>query len=88
VQVFFGLWLLPLGHLVAVRVVSKAIGVPLIAGCFGYLIDTLAQFGSERRDGIGAVVRACGDRAGVRGVAAREGQRVREPDVFVPAVAA
>jgi hypothetical protein len=44
-QIFFGLWLLPLGYLV-VRSgwFPVAIGVLLIAGCFGYLMETFATF--------------------------------------------
>jgi hypothetical protein len=44
-QIFFGLWLLPLGYLV-VRSgwFPKAIGALLIVGCFGYLVDTVATF--------------------------------------------
>ena len=44
-QIFFGLWLAPLGYLV-IRSgwFPKAIGVLLIVGCFGYLADTFARF--------------------------------------------
>jgi Domain of unknown function (DUF4386) len=44
-QIFFGLWLLPLGYLVLRSGwFPKAIGVLLIVGCFGYLVDTFATF--------------------------------------------
>jgi hypothetical protein len=44
-QIFFGLWLLPLGYLVIKSGWFPAwIGVLLIAGCFGYLVDTFATF--------------------------------------------
>lgn len=43
--VFFGLWLLPLGILVIKsKYVPKIIGIFLIAGCFGYIIDFLVKF--------------------------------------------
>jgi Domain of unknown function (DUF4386) len=44
-QMFFGLWLLPLGVL-AYRsgMFPKALGVLLVAGCFGYLVDLFAHF--------------------------------------------
>jgi hypothetical protein len=42
---FFGLLLLPLGYLVlGSGWFPKALGVLLIAGCFGYLVDLFAQF--------------------------------------------
>ena len=44
-QVFFGLWLLPLGYLVSKSgYVPKIFGVLLMIGCFGYLIDVLQFF--------------------------------------------
>lgn len=44
-QIFFGLWLLPLGYLVVKSGWFPTwIGVLLIAGCFGYLVDTFATF--------------------------------------------
>jgi hypothetical protein len=44
-QIFFGLWLLPLGYLVIKSGWFPTwIGVLLIAGCFGYLVDTFATF--------------------------------------------
>jgi hypothetical protein len=90
-QVFFGLWLLPLGYLV-VRSgwFPKTIGVLLVVGCFGYLIDTFAQFlAPSVADGIEAFVllpAAIGELAFVAWLLVR-GVRVREPDVLVPAVA-
>ncbi len=44
-QVFFGLWLLPMGYLVyRSGMFPRVIGVLLAAGCFGYLLDTFARF--------------------------------------------
>jgi hypothetical protein len=44
-QIFFGLWLLPLGYLVLRSGwFPKAIGVLLIVGCFAYLVDTFVTF--------------------------------------------
>jgi hypothetical protein len=44
-QIFFGLWLLPLGYLVyRSGFFPRAIGVLLAIGCFGYLADTFVQF--------------------------------------------
>jgi Domain of unknown function (DUF4386) len=44
-QLFFGLWLLPLGYLVLRSGwFPKVLGVLLIVGCFGYLVDLFAQF--------------------------------------------
>jgi hypothetical protein len=44
-QIFFGLWLLPLGYLIyRSGYVPKVIGVLLAVGCLGYLADTFVQF--------------------------------------------
>lgn len=44
-QLFFGLWLLPLGYLVIKSDgFPKVIGLFLIAGCFGYLLDFVVYF--------------------------------------------
>ncbi|ASO05642.1 DUF4386 domain-containing protein [Arenibacter algicola] len=44
-QLFFGLWLLPLGYLVfKSERFPKIIGILLIVGCFGYLTDFLIYF--------------------------------------------
>ncbi|MGH2529132.1 MAG: DUF4386 domain-containing protein [Actinomycetota bacterium] len=44
-QIFFGLWLLPLGYLVyRSGSFPKVLGVLLAVGCFGYLIDTFVHF--------------------------------------------
>lgn len=91
-QIFFGLWLLPLGYLV-VRSgwFPKAIGLLLIVGCFGYLADTFVQFlAPSVADGIEAFVvvpAAIGELSFV-GWLLVKGVRVRRPDAFVPAVAA
>lgn len=44
-QLFFGLWLLPLGYLVFTsKLFPKGIGVLLMLGCFGYLTDFVLYF--------------------------------------------
>ena len=44
-QVFFGLWLLPMGYLVyRSGMIPRVIGIMLAVGCFGYLVDTFARF--------------------------------------------
>jgi hypothetical protein len=45
-QIFFGLWLLPLGYLAykSSRMFPKWLGALLIVGGIGYLVDLLAQF--------------------------------------------
>jgi len=44
-QMFFGLWLLPLGYLVLRSgYFPKVLGVLLIAACFSYLADLFALF--------------------------------------------
>ncbi len=44
-EIFWGLWLIPLGILVyKSRFVPKALGVLLIVGCFGHLLSFLSAF--------------------------------------------
>ena len=44
-QIFFGLWLVPLGYLAyRSRLFPRALGVALIVGAACYLVDTLAAF--------------------------------------------
>jgi hypothetical protein len=46
-EIFWGLWLFPLGRLVfksGSGVISKVLGVLLMVGCFGYLIECLTIF--------------------------------------------
>jgi len=44
-QIFWGLWLLPMGYLVFKSgFLPRIIGVLLMIGCFGYLIDSFAAF--------------------------------------------
>jgi Domain of unknown function (DUF4386) len=44
-QMFFGLWLLPLGYLVIKSgFFPRVLGVLLAIGCFGYLVDLFTQF--------------------------------------------
>ncbi|MFN2223009.1 MAG: DUF4386 domain-containing protein, partial [Candidatus Promineifilaceae bacterium] len=41
-QVFFGLWLLPLGYLVyRSGFLPRIVGVLLVVACFGYLVDVI-----------------------------------------------
>jgi hypothetical protein len=43
-QIFFGLWLLPMGYLVyRSGMIPRLIGILLAVGCFGYLVDTFAR---------------------------------------------
>ncbi len=43
-QIFWGLWLFPLGYLVfKSRFLPRILGVLLMIACFGYLIDSLAE---------------------------------------------
>lgn len=44
-QVFFGLWLLPMGYLAYISgMFPRALGVVLMIACAGYLIDLIAMF--------------------------------------------
>lgn len=44
-QIFWGLWLLPMGYLVFKSgFLPRIIGVALIIGCFGYVFDSFAAF--------------------------------------------
>ena len=90
-QIFFGLWLAPLGYLVVKSGwFPKALGVLLIAGCFGYLADTFVQLlAPSVADGIEAFVlapAAIGELAFV-GWLLVKGVPVREWDDLVPALA-
>lgn len=43
-NLFWGLWLYPLGHLILrSRLLPRALGVLLILGCFGYLVDVFGE---------------------------------------------
>jgi hypothetical protein len=43
--IFWGLWLFPLGYLVFKSgILPRILGVLLIIGCFGYLIDSFGSF--------------------------------------------
>lgn len=90
-QIFFGLWLAPLGYLVVKSGwFPKALGVLLVAGCFGYLADTFVQlFAPSVADGVEAFVlapAAIGELAFV-GWLLVKGVPVRERDDLVPALA-
>ena len=90
-QIFFGLWLAPLGYLV-VRSgwFPKVLGILLIAGCVGYLADTFVQLlAPSVADGIEAFVlapAAIGEVAFV-GWLLVKGVPVRQRDDLVPALA-
>jgi hypothetical protein len=44
-QIFWGLWLFPFGYLVfKSKFLPKILGILLMAGCFGYLIDFFGSF--------------------------------------------
>ncbi|MDQ6763659.1 MAG: DUF4386 domain-containing protein [Bacteroidota bacterium] len=44
-QIFWGLWLFPFGYLVfKSKFLPKILGIFLMAGCFGYLIDFVGSF--------------------------------------------
>ncbi|MGV0810941.1 DUF4386 domain-containing protein [Mycolicibacterium boenickei] len=44
-QTYFGLWLLPLGYLVVKSgYLPKVLGILLVLGCFGHLVDVFARF--------------------------------------------
>ena len=57
-QIFFGLWLLPLGYLVyRSGYFPKVVGILLALGCCGYLIDTFMHFlAPEIAETISAIV--------------------------------
>lgn len=45
VQIFWGLWLFPFGYLIyKASFLPKIIGVALMIGCFGYIIDSFIYF--------------------------------------------
>jgi hypothetical protein len=45
VQIFWGLWLLPLGYLIFKSgIMPKLLGVLLMLGCLGYLVNFVGQF--------------------------------------------
>lgn len=90
-QIFFGLWLAPLGYLVVKSGwFPKVLGGLLIAGCFGYLADTFVQLlAPSVADGLEAFVlapAAIGELAFV-GWLLVKGVPVRERDDLVPALA-
>jgi len=58
-QVFFGLWLLPLGYLVyRSGWFPKALGVLLAVACFFYLVELMAVFATDNFDPAMAVISA------------------------------
>lgn len=90
-QMFFGLWLLPLGYLVA-RSGSfpKVLGVVLVIGCFGYLVDLFARFLAPGiAESIGPLVLAPAAVGELSFIACLlvKGVRVPERGTLVPAMA-
>ena len=90
-EMFFGLWLLPLGYLVyRSGYFPKVLGVLLMIGCIGYLVDLFAHFLAPGIAGsIGPFVvapAAVGELSFVAWLLVK-GVRVRERDTLVPAVA-
>ena len=90
-QIFFGLWLLPLGSLVyRSDAFPKALGVVLAIGCLGYLIDTfttlLAPGAAERIEWIVLAPAALGELWLVAYLLVK-GVRVPQRPELVPAVA-
>jgi len=90
-QIFFGLWLAPLGYLVVKSGwFPRVLGVLLIVGCVGYLADTLAQLlAPSVADGIESFVlapAAIGELGFVAWLLVK-GVPVRKRDDVVPALA-
>jgi hypothetical protein len=90
-QMFFGLWLLPLGYLVVRSgYFPKALGVLLVAGCFGYLADLFAHFLAPDLEApiasFLAVPAAVAELSFVTWLLVKA-VRVAEPDARVPAAA-
>ena len=90
-QIFFGLWLLPLGYLVyRSDAFPKALGVLLAIGCLGYLIDTFTTFLApgiaERIEWIVVAPAAVGELWMVAYLLAK-GVRVPERPALVPTAA-
>jgi hypothetical protein len=57
-EIFFGLWLLPLGYLIYTSgLFPKTLGVLAMIGCLGYLLDVGAAFSSPTLEsGAGPIV--------------------------------
>jgi Domain of unknown function (DUF4386) len=90
-QIFFGLWLLPLGYLVLRSdAFPKALGFLLMLGCLGYLIDTftwsLAPGVAERIEWLVVAPAAVGELWLVAYLLVK-GVRVPERPALVPAAA-
>jgi hypothetical protein len=90
-QLFFGLWLLPLGYLVVRSgYVPKLLGVLLAAGGVGYLVDVFAQFlapgVAERISPVVLAPSLVGEVAFVAWLLVK-GVRVPEPAARIPAAA-
>ena len=90
-QIFFGLWLLPLGYLVyRSDAFPRVLGALLMLGCFGYLIDTftwlLAPGVAERIEWIVIAPAAVGELWFVAYLLVK-GVRVPQRPALVPAAA-
>jgi hypothetical protein len=90
-QIFFGLWLLPLGYLVyRLEAFPTALGVLLAIGCAGYLIDTFTTFlapGMAERIGWLVLAPAAVGELWLVAYLLVKGVRVPQRPAFVPAAA-
>jgi hypothetical protein len=91
-EMFFGLWLLPLGYLVyRSGYFPKVLGVLLMIGCFGYLADLFIHFLApgiaESIELLVVAPAAIGELSFVAWLLIKA-VPAREPDVLVPAIAA
>jgi hypothetical protein len=89
-QIFFGLWLLPLGYL-AYRsgMFPRTLGVLLVVACFGHLLDMLARFlVPDVADTIGPLLTAASiSELWMAGYLLTKGVKTTRPDAPVPAAA-
>ena len=90
-EMFFGLWLVPLGYLVyRSGYFPKVLGVLLAIGCFGYLVDLFAHFlapgVAESIEPFVVAPAAVGELSFVAWLLVKA-VPVRERDALVPAVA-
>jgi hypothetical protein len=90
-QMFFGLWLVPLGYLVyRSGYFPRVLGVLLVIGCFGYLVDLFAHFLAPDVAGSIEVYLAVPGAVGELGLVAYllvKGVRVPEQKALVPVAA-
>lgn len=90
-QMFFGLWLLPLGYLVyRSGYFPKVLGVLLVIGCFSYLVDLFAHFlapGVAKSIELLVVAPAAVGELSFVAYLLAKGVRVAEPKGLVPVAA-